>query len=132
MKPIQGILETSLHTTDLPAAEAFYTRLLGREPLIVDAGRYVFYKLEGAMFLLFDPTVTAVDNHGIPPHGTTGTGHVCFRIEEGERDIWRRRLAELDIPLEAEHVWPNGAVSLYFRDPAGNSLELAPWRIWGG
>ena len=28
--------------------------------------------------------------------------------------------------------WPNGARSLYFRDPAGNSVEIAEPRLWFG
>jgi hypothetical protein len=41
------------------------------------------------------------------------------------------RLAERGVALEHEHVWPGGAVSLYFRDPAGNSLEIAAPGLWG-
>ena len=127
---LNHVLETSLHAIDLEEAEAFYTKLLGRDPYRREAGRFVFYKLDEAMFLLFNPDATSGDNHGIPPHGTHGSGHACFRIEENEMDAWKARLAELGIPLESEHRWSNGAASLYFRDPAGNSLELAPWRIW--
>ena len=124
------ILETALHATDLEAAEAFYTKLLNCEPVRYEAGRLVFYKLDEAMFLVFNPDATSGDNQGIPSHGTRGAGHMCFRIKESEVEAWKARLAELGIPLEAEHTWSNGAVSLYFRDPEGNSLELAPWRIW--
>jgi catechol 2,3-dioxygenase-like lactoylglutathione lyase family enzyme len=35
------------------------------------------------------------------------------------------------ITIEAEVTWPNGGRSLYFRDPAGNSLEIASPSIWG-
>ncbi len=28
--------------------------------------------------------------------------------------------------------WDQGGTSLYFRDPAGNSIELAPPTLWGG
>jgi hypothetical protein len=27
--------------------------------------------------------------------------------------------------------WPQGSRSLYFRDPAGNDLELASSNLWG-
>ena len=33
--------------------------------------------------------------------------------------------------IESEVTWPGGGTSIYFRDPAGNCLELAPGRIWG-
>jgi catechol 2,3-dioxygenase-like lactoylglutathione lyase family enzyme len=52
-------------------------------------------------------------------------------MEEGEIAAWRERLAENGVPLEAEVRWPNGGHSLYFRDPAGNSVELVTPRTWG-
>jgi catechol 2,3-dioxygenase-like lactoylglutathione lyase family enzyme len=124
------ILETALYATNLDEAEKFYTKLLDQAPYHQEPGRYVFYKLDEAMFLLFNPAATSGPHQGIPSHGATGHGHACFRIEKDDREVWKRRLAELQIPIEAEHTWPNGAVSLYFRDPAGNSIELAPWSIW--
>ncbi len=128
---LRSILETCLYANDLETAEAFYTRLLGQEPLAKEAGRFVFYRLEGAMLLIFDPHESA-HNDEVPPHGATGASHVCFRVEAGEIPAWKLRLAELDIPLEMEHVWREGVHSLYFRDPAGNSLEIAPWKLWDG
>jgi hypothetical protein len=35
------------------------------------------------------------------------------------------------VAIEHEATWPRGGRSFYFRDPAGNSLELATPRIWG-
>ena len=124
------LLETVLYAADLEAAESFYTKLLGRSPYHREAGRFVFYKLEEAMFLLFNPEATSGPNQGLPSHGTTGPGHVCFRIGPDELAAWKQRLSELGIPIELEHEWPNQTVSLYFRDPVGNSVELAPWSIW--
>jgi catechol 2,3-dioxygenase-like lactoylglutathione lyase family enzyme len=46
-------------------------------------------------------------------------------------DAWRDHLAARGVDIEAEVQWPRGGHSLYFRDPAGNSLELASPRIWG-
>ncbi len=124
------ILETSLYAQNLDQAEDFYTRLLGHEPYQREPQRHVFFKLDEAMLLLFNPETTSGDNEGIPSHGARGQGHVCFRIEEDQMEAWKWRLAGLGIQIEVEHTWPNGSKSLYFRDPAGNSIELAPWRIW--
>ena len=33
--------------------------------------------------------------------------------------------------IEADFRWPNGARSLYFRDPAGNSVEIVDPGLWG-
>jgi catechol 2,3-dioxygenase-like lactoylglutathione lyase family enzyme len=35
------------------------------------------------------------------------------------------------VAIEQEMDWPRGGRSFYFRDPAGNSLELATPKIWG-
>jgi len=67
----------------------------------------------------------------VPAHGTTGAGHVCFGVREAELDDWRARLALHGIPIESAITWPGGARSLYVRDPAGNSVELASPRLWG-
>ena len=45
-------------------------------------------------------------------------------------DAWVARLTESDIAIEADFRWPNGARSIYFRDPAGNSLECAEPGLW--
>jgi hypothetical protein len=36
------------------------------------------------------------------------------------------------VAIEKEIDWQEGGASLYLRDPAGNSIELAPPTIWGG
>jgi catechol 2,3-dioxygenase-like lactoylglutathione lyase family enzyme len=127
---LSRILETALYTPNLEEAEAFYAKLLELEPYHREGQRHVFFKLDEAMLLLFNPETTLGDNQGIPAHGARGQGHLCFQIEEAQIEAWKSRLAELGIPIEVEHTWPNGSKSLYFRDPAGNSIELAPWRIW--
>ena len=37
----------------------------------------------------------------------------------------------LKIEIEKDVTWPNGGRSIYFRDAAGNCLELASPLIWG-
>ncbi|MBC2596446.1 VOC family protein [Ruficoccus amylovorans] len=127
---LRHILETCLYAEDLEAAEAFYNRLLASEPHAREPGKYIFYRLDGAMLLIFNPHESA-RNDEVPTHGTTGPGHTCFRVDPADIPGWKDRLRALGIPLEMEHVWREGVHSLYFRDPAGNSLEIAPWRLWG-
>lgn len=133
---ISGILETCLCATDLDAAEAFYTQVLGLEMFAGEPGRHAFFRCGNAVFLLFNPDVTAnetsfVNGSPIPPHGTTGAGHVCFRVGENEIPAWRERLQRAGVEIESEVEWPAGGTSLYFRDPHGNCLEIAPAKIWG-
>lgn len=130
-----SILETSLYADDLEAAEAFYTQVLGLEVYARESGRHVFFRCGSGMFLIFNPAATQnpISSAGgvVPGHGATGPGHLCFRIAEGETDHWRKKLQAAGVNIESEVHWPRGGISLYFRDPAGNSVELAPARIWG-
>ena len=66
----------------------------------------------------------------VPVHGARGEGHVCFTASREEIEGWRLRFFAADVAVEAEFDWPNGARSLYVRDPAGNSVEFAEPRLW--
>ena len=66
----------------------------------------------------------------VPVHGAAGPGHACFRVAGPALDFWAKKLEEAGIAIEADFRWPNGARSLYFRDPAGNSLECAEPGLW--
>jgi catechol 2,3-dioxygenase-like lactoylglutathione lyase family enzyme len=124
------ILETVLYAEDLVAAEDFYTRVLGLEPFAKVEDRHVFFRCGDSVFLIFNPWATSEDGADLP-HGAFGGGHACFRMEHGEVEAWRAQLAAHSVPVEGERSWQPGAVSLYFRDPAGNCLELATSDTWG-
>ena len=130
MQPIERILETILYVDDLEAARAFYQVVLDLELYSQKHGVFVFFKCGDGMLLLFDPQAAA-ENQSIPAHGAHGPGHVCFAMAEDELDAWRDRLVEHGVEIEQEVTWPNGCRSFYFRDPAGNSLELGTPKIWG-
>ncbi len=55
---------------------------------------------------------------------------MAFRVAEEELAPWRSHLHATGVNIESEVTWPNGARSVYFRDPAGNSLELATPNMW--
>ncbi len=128
---ILGVLETSLYALDLDAAERFYVDVLGLALHSRAAGRHVFLRCGTGMLLLFQPERTRVAGGEVPPHGGTGEGHVALAVPETDIDAWRTRLQDAGVRIEAEVTWPRGGRSLYFRDPAGNSLELTSPRIWG-
>ncbi|MCS6779086.1 MAG: VOC family protein [Geminicoccaceae bacterium] len=130
MRPLARILETCLYVDDLVAARRFYVELLGLPVDSERAGAFLFLRLDGAMLLLFDPRATAYQTSP-PAHGAVGPGHVCFAVPEAELDLWRARLEAAGVGIEHEQHWPRGGRSLYVRDPAGNSVELASPRIWG-
>jgi catechol 2,3-dioxygenase-like lactoylglutathione lyase family enzyme len=134
--PIDRVLETCLYATDLAAAERFYAEVLGLTAFARAEGRHVFFRCGHAVLLLFNPDVTAtapgaVAGVPVPAHGARGAGHVAFAVPEPELAAWRARLEAHGVAVEAEIAWPRGGSSLYVRDPAGNSVELAPPRIWG-
>jgi catechol 2,3-dioxygenase-like lactoylglutathione lyase family enzyme len=128
---IREVLETCLYALDLDAAEDFYRRVLGLEMITREAGRHVFFRCGKGVLLVFNPEETGEAGGDVPPHGAQGAGHVAFAVPSAELDAWRDHLERHGMEIEAEVTWPRGGRSLYFRDPAGNSLELATPKIWG-
>jgi catechol 2,3-dioxygenase-like lactoylglutathione lyase family enzyme len=130
-----GILETALYVDDLDVAERFYTGVVGLVRIARQNQRHVFFRCGRGVLLLFSAATTAVptliDGQLIPAHGTHGPGHTAFAVREDEIAAWRKRLQEAGVAIESEVVWPQGGHSIYFRDPSGNSVELATPRIWG-
>ena len=131
LKPA-GLLEACLYARDLDAAENFYRKVLGLEVYSRDPGCDVFFRCGQGMFLVFNPGQTSRNgNSGVPRHGATGPGHIAFRVEDEEVEDWKAHLRAQGVEIEKELSWPGGGRSLYFRDPAGNSVELATARLWG-
>jgi catechol 2,3-dioxygenase-like lactoylglutathione lyase family enzyme len=130
MRPIDRVLETILYVDDLAAAERFYGEVLGLELDSRKDDLFVFFKCGDGMLLLFEPRAASAGRN-VPAHGAHGPGHVCFAVAEDDLDDWKARLADAGVAIEREMDWPRGGRSFYFRDPAGNSLELATPKIWG-
>lgn len=133
-EPPSLILESALYVDDLDAAEAFYGGVLGLGRIGRVPGRHVFFRVGAGVLLVFDPAATEVADPNsplpVPPHGARGPGHLCFAAEPLGLGAWRERLEQAGVAIEAEVAWPGGGRSFYFRDPAGNSLEVAEARIW--
>ena len=124
------ILETALYADDLDKVEAFYKRVLGLNVFAKEAGRHLFFKFADQMLLIFNPARTMEESE-VAPHGARGPGHVAFAVPMSEMDQWRSHLLNRGIQIEKDAVWPGGGRSLYFRDSAGNCLELASPLVWG-
>ena len=130
-----GVLEAALYVDDLAAAEGFYGGLLGLEEVIRRPPRHIFYRAGETIVLLFVASETRrPPAEGaalpVPPHGAEGAGHLCFNVPGAALDAWRARLEGAGIAIEADFRWPNGARSVYVRDPAGNSVEFAEPKLW--
>lgn len=130
-----GTLEAALYAEDLDAAIAFWTRIIGLRLLAHVAGRHAFFWTGNSMLLVFNPKATiqpppADARLPVPPHGSEGPGHICLSVDAHDFNDWRAHLTRHGIDIEAEFDWPQGGHSIYFRDPAGNSIELADPKIW--
>lgn len=132
---LEGMLETALYAKDLDKAEAFYEGVLGLAKITRAADRHVFFHCGQGVLLIFNPDETvkppSPGSLQVPPHGTQGAGHACFRVSGSNIDAMAEKLKAAGVAIESEVHWPNGGRSIYFRDPEGNSLECAEARIWG-
>jgi catechol 2,3-dioxygenase-like lactoylglutathione lyase family enzyme len=129
-----AVLETSLYVADLDRAVTFYENVLGLRRInegYFEGGRGAALQVGSgpSVLLLFRADITRLGGI-LPAHGTVGAGHVAFRIEPHECDTWWRRLREHSVAIEKEFAFGNAPPSIYFRDPDGNSLELAVASIW--
>jgi catechol 2,3-dioxygenase-like lactoylglutathione lyase family enzyme len=134
MKSPHGVLETSLYISDLDRAVKFYREVLGLrliEDKYFEGGRGAALQVGSgpSVLLLFCAELT-LQGGMLLPHGTTGAGHVAFRIEAEEIPAWRERLRDHGVAIEQEFAFGDNPPSIYFRDPEGNVLELAVAKIW--
>lgn len=130
----ERILEAALYVDDLDAAEAFYGDVLGLSRIAKAEGRHVFFRCGATVLLLFVATATRKPpgnpSAPVPAHGAEGPGHLCFAANSSEIVDWKYRLEAAGVTIEADFRWPSGGRSIYFRDPAGNSVEFAEPKIW--
>jgi catechol 2,3-dioxygenase-like lactoylglutathione lyase family enzyme len=128
---IKAIIETAIYVDDLNVTEAFYRTILGLTMIAKEPGHHVFFQVgEASVLLAFIADTTLKGDH-LPPHGAKGPGHFALGIDANDLDAWRQKLQENGIAIEQEVEWPRGGKSIYFRDPAGNLVELISPGIWG-
>ena len=134
MPVITRVLETALYVDDLDTVAAFYRDILGLR--VLDAGpRLVSLDAgQATVLLLFrrGATVSGLDTSSgwIPPHDGQGPGHLAFAIATEALGAWELRLQERGVAIESRVRWDRGGQSIYFRDPAGHSVELATPGTW--
>jgi catechol-2,3-dioxygenase len=120
---VRKVIETCIYSRDLKSLKKFYSDVLGLEVIDEEEGKLVFLKAGASMLLAFNPDRTFPRNDRLPPHGAEGSTHVALEIEAGDYEKWKGRLAQNSVAVELEVNW-KAAKSLYFRDPAGNLVEL--------
>lgn len=127
----EGILETALYCDGgtRPEMERFYSEVLAlREVTRFDDG--VAYRVGGGILLLFDTQKLGRRAEPYSRHGAKGAGHICLAAARGAYEGWKQRLAGHEVRIDHEASWPGGARSVYFRDPAGNLIEIADRDLW--
>lgn len=130
---IIGTLESALYASDLKAAAHFWGQVMGLPEIARVPDRHIFFRCGPQVLLVFNPAVTREPPRPgarlpVPPHGTEGAGHFCIAAQNLQE--WRDHLEASGIVIEADFIWPQGGRSIYFRDPAGNSIEIAEPKIW--
>jgi len=129
MPSVLGVLETCIYVQDLDLTEKFYDQVLGLRVVGKDAGRDVFFRVApGSLLLAFRAEATRKGGV-LPPHGAEGETHLALTIPPEELVAWKEHLARHGVEVELEYQWPRG-ISLYFRDPDRNLVELVSADIW--
>jgi len=128
------VLETALYVDDVQRAALFYEDVLGLSPMFRDARLVAFDCGPASALLLFQRGSTGetlrLPGGEIPPHEGTGRLHFAFAVAKEDLAAWETRLGEAGVAIEGRVAWPRGGVSLYFRDPDANLVELATPGLW--
>lgn len=128
---IAGILETALYHggREREDMERFYGQLLGLTAVARwDDG--IAFRAGAGVLLIFDRERLAVRSEPIADHGTDGPNHACLLAAGDAYEQLRDRVAAADVEIVHDQQWPRGGRSFYFKDPAGNLLEVADRDIW--
>lgn len=128
--PAFAFSHMGIYVADLPRMEDFYTRVMGFS--VTDRGDLGTVKI---VFLSRDPR----EHHQIilasgrpPGGGFNPINQISFRMADfaGLREMHRR--LEKEGVKELSPVTHGNALSIYFRDPEGNRIELfvdTPWYV---
>ena len=120
-----AITHVAVTVTDLETSEAWYTKVLGAEPVLdEDTGpfRHIVYALGGTLLGLHGfPDLNSKDNFD---ERRPGLDHIAFGVgTRGELEQWAARLDELGITHGGIKDAGYGS-GLSFRDPDNIALEI--------
>jgi catechol 2,3-dioxygenase-like lactoylglutathione lyase family enzyme len=128
---LRCVLEVSLYYDEAQreAIHEFYEGTLGLRR-VASWSDGTALRLGPAVILLFCRERLAERDEPISDHGSRGPGHISFTAPDGAYAECRRLIATEGPGVLHEEEWPKGGRSFYFRDPAGNMLEIADRDIW--
>lgn len=135
---INKVVETCIYSSDLDSMKKFYVEILDLPLVQEEKNKLVFLRAGKSMLLIFNPAKTSINNYRLPTHGAQtppASIHFAMEIEEHDYLRWKELLAKNRIAIEKEVDWNGsgswgGSRSLYFRDPAGNLVELITPGEW--
>ena len=112
----------------------FYVNRLGLDLISEEERRHVFLKAGKSMLLVFNPENTSLAaNSTFPTHGvctSPSSIHFALEIEQAGYEAAKNLLVQNKIAIEKEMSWGSGGKSVYFRDPAGNLVEIVTKGQW--
>jgi catechol-2,3-dioxygenase len=115
---VSGFAELTLETADLARMERFYRDVLGLEVLAREDDRIWLAVGERSRLGLWSP--------GSKEFGDRGGRHVhfAFTVAPGALEGLAQRLREDGAEVQGPVEHPGDDRSIYFRDPAGNLVEV--------
>jgi catechol 2,3-dioxygenase-like lactoylglutathione lyase family enzyme len=131
MGSLLGVLETSLYfsSDEEEAMRRLYEDVLGL-PKVASWSDAMAFRLGSGVLLLFDRDKIVDRDEPLADHGTTGGGHVCFLAATRDYEAWKERISDSGLDITHEESWESGFRSFYFKDAAGNLLEVAEGDLW--
>ena len=130
----EKIVETCIYSPDLKIMKDFYVNRLGLDLISEEERIHVFLKAGKSMLLVFNPENTSLAaNSTFPTHGACTSHssiHFALEIEQAGYEAAKNLLAQNKIAIEKEMSWGSGGKSVYFRDPAGNLVEIVTKGQW--
>ncbi len=123
------IKETCLYLIDLEEARIFYNERLGLPIISYLKGKHIFFRAGSSVLLCFNPNDSKVKKSP-PPHFSEGPYHFAFEVKRVDYDNQKAEIVSKGITIIDTMIWQNGQESFYFKDPAGNVLEIVPEGIW--
>ena len=114
---IEQLNHVGIHVEDVERSRAFYTDVLGLEPIprpdLGFPGAWLGIGVDQELHLIGKNS-----EPGSPPRER----HYALRIDDF--DSWASRLTELGVAFDGPFHRPDGATQLFLRDPDGHVVEL--------
>ena len=129
------IIENCIYVADVDRAAEWYRQIFGFTIIFQQGDRLrALHVGQEQALLLFKQGASlspiVMPGGVLPPHDGSGTTHIAFAMRTAEAEEWEQHLSTHGINIESRVHWARGGTSLYFRDPDGNSLEVATPGLW--